>query len=160
MDAIDQEVIRRLQRNGRTSWVELAEALGVTPPAIAQRVRRLENRGIVRGFTALVNAEAIGLGLTAFIATSLERAEQREAFLARVAASDEIQECHHLTGDDDYLLKVHCRGVRDLDRLINLELKAIPGVVRTRTMVVLRTSKESTFLALPAPEEISVEAGA
>jgi Lrp/AsnC family leucine-responsive transcriptional regulator len=159
MDDIDRELVLRLQEDGRVSWVQLADALGVTPPAIAQRVRRLEGRGILRGFTAVVDAESIGLGLTAFVATSIERPTQREAFLERIAALGEVQECHHLTGEDDYLLKVRCRGVRDLDRLINVEIKGIPGVLRTRTMVVLRTSKESTALPLPsAADEVPAEA--
>lgn len=149
MDDIDRELLRRLQADGRVTWSQLAEALGVTPPAIAQRVRRLEERGILLGFTALVDAESIGLGLTALVAASLEHPNRREAFLERIAALGEVQECHHLTGEDDYLLKVRCRGVRDLDRLINVEIKGIPGVIRTRTTVVLRTSKDTTVLPLP-----------
>jgi Lrp/AsnC family leucine-responsive transcriptional regulator len=142
-----------LQDEGRASWTRLGELLGVTGPAAAERVRRLEQRGVIRGFTALIDPEAVGLALTAFIAVSLEKPGDRAGFLQRVQALPEIQECHHCTGDDDYLLKVRCRGVNDLDRLINAELKAVKGVLRTRTTIVLRTSKESPALALPAQAE-------
>jgi len=151
MDTNDIKALRLLQDEGRASWTRLGELLGITGPAAAERVRRLEERGIIRGFTTLINPESIGLGLTAFVALSLEKPSQRDAFLKRVQALPEIQECHHCTGDDDHLLKVRCSGVTDLDRLINTELKSLPGVLRTRTTVVMRTSKDST--ALPLPKE-------
>jgi Lrp/AsnC family transcriptional regulator, leucine-responsive regulatory protein len=127
----------------------------MTGPAAAERVRRLEERGIIRGFTALIDPESVGLALTAFIALSLEKPAHREAFLKRVQALPEIQECHHCTGEDDYLLKVRCRGVSDLDRLINTELKSLSGVLRTRTTIVMRTSKDSPALALNAAAKIA-----
>jgi Lrp/AsnC family leucine-responsive transcriptional regulator len=150
MDTNDIKVLRLLQDEGRTSWSRLGELLGMTGPAAADRVRRLEEQGIIRGFTALIDPESVGLALTAFIALSLEKPAHREAFLKRVQALPEIQECHHCTGEDDYLLKVRCRGVSDLDRLINTELKSLSGVLRTRTTIVMRTSKDSPALALNA----------
>jgi Lrp/AsnC family leucine-responsive transcriptional regulator len=148
MDSNDIKVLRLLQDDGRASWARVAELLGVTGPAAAERVRRLEQRGVIRGFTALIDPEAVGLALTAFIAVSLEKPAHRRAFLRRVQALPEIQECHHCTGEDDYLLKVRCRGVGDLDRVINTELKSVPGILRTRTTIVMRTSKDSPALAL------------
>lgn len=150
MDTNDIKALRLLQDEGRTSWSRLGELLGMTGPAAADRVRRLEEQGIIRGFTALIDPESVGLALTAFIALSLEKPAHREAFLKRVQALPEIQECHHCTGEDDYLLKVRCRGVSDLDRLINTELKSLSGVLRTRTTIVMRTSKDSPALALNA----------
>ena len=150
MDTNDIKALRLLQNEGRASWSRLGELLGMTGPAAAERVRRLEERGIIRGFTALIDPESVGLALTAFIALSLEKPAHREAFLKRVQALPEIQECHHCTGEDDYLLKVRCRGVSDLDRLINTELKSLSGVLRTRTTIVMRTSKDSPAVALNA----------
>lgn len=95
---------------------------------------------------ALVDPAAVGFALTAFIWVTLETPSHRRAFLARLAGLAEVQECHHVTGDDDYLLKVRCRGPLDLDRLLTEQLKAGPGVVRTRTQVVLRCEKESVGL--------------
>jgi Lrp/AsnC family leucine-responsive transcriptional regulator len=150
MDTNDIKALRLLQHEGRASWSRLGELLGMTGPAAAERVRRLEERGIIRGFTALIDPESVGLTLTAFIALSLEKPIHREAFLKLVQTLPEIQECHHCTGEDDYLLKVRCRGVSDLDRVINTELKSLSGVLRTRTTIVMRTSKDSHAVALNA----------
>lgn len=90
--------------------------------------------------------------MTALIAVSLERPSHREAFLDKVMKIQEIQECHHTAGDDDYMLKVRCQGTRDLDRIISEELKSLPGIVRTRTTIVLSTLKETSNVPLPRAE--------
>jgi Lrp/AsnC family leucine-responsive transcriptional regulator len=149
MDTIDIKAVERLQLAGRESWATLGVALGMTGPAAAERVRRLEADGVIRGYAALVDPEAVGAGLTAFVAVSLERPGHRAAFLRRVARLTEIQECHHVAGDHDYLLKVRCAGTADLDRILTDDLKGVPGVVRTQTTVVLRTLKESVVVPLP-----------
>lgn len=149
MDALDVKILDHLMGHGRATWAELAEGLGLSGPATADRVRRLEERGVIRGYAALVAPEAIGLPLTAFIAVTLERPRDRVVFLERVRALPEVQECHHVAGEDDYLLKVRCAGPRDLDRVISDELKDAPGVVRTRTAIVLTTEKDTIALPLP-----------
>src|SRR5262249_33992794 len=143
MDSIDSAILSSLMINGREAWARLGEQVGLTGPAVAERVKRLEERGIIRGYAALLGPEAVGFPLTAFIAVTLATPEHRGAFLAQVAALPEIQECHHVTGDDDYLLKVRCRGPADLDRLLTEQLKSGPGVIRTCTQVVLKSEKES-----------------
>jgi Lrp/AsnC family transcriptional regulator, leucine-responsive regulatory protein len=148
MDAVDIKAVSRLQADGRESWTRLGEALGMTGPAAADRVRRLEERGVIRGYAALLDPDAIGARLTAFIAVTLEHPKHRRAFLKRVEALAEVQECHHVAGDDDYLLKVRCSGTRHLDRVLSEELKGVPGVLRTRTTIVLGTAKETTALPL------------
>ena len=148
MDSMDMKVVGRLQSAGRESWTQLAELVGVTGPAAAERVRRLEERGIIRGYTAVLDPEAVGVRLTAFVAVTLRRPKHRRAFLKRVAALPEVQECHHVAGDDDYLLKVRCSGTGHLDRVLSDELKGVPGVLRTRTTIVLGTVKETTVLPL------------
>jgi Lrp/AsnC family leucine-responsive transcriptional regulator len=149
MDVIDMKAVARLQVAGRESWATLGVALGMTGPAAAERVRRLEADGVIRGYAALVDPPLVGAGLTAFVAVTLERPGSRAAFLRRVARLAEVQECHHVAGDYDYLLKVRCGGTADLDRLLTDELKGVPGVVNTRTTVVLRTLKESVIVPLP-----------
>jgi Lrp/AsnC family leucine-responsive transcriptional regulator len=146
MDAIDTMIVSLLLQDGREAWARIGERVGLTGPAVAERVRRLEEHGVIRGFAALVAPEPAGFPLAAFVSVTLETPHHRRAFLARVAALPEIQECHHVTGDDDYLLKVRCRGTADLDRLLTDQLKSGPGVVRTRTLVVLRSEKESVRL--------------
>jgi Lrp/AsnC family leucine-responsive transcriptional regulator len=148
MDANDYKAIAALQADGRESWTRLGERLGMTAPAAADRVRRLEQSGVVRGYAALVDPESVGAALTAFVAVTLDRPEHRKAFLKKVGKLAEVQECHHVDGDDDYLLKVRCRGTRDLDRVISEELKSVPGVGRTRTTIALSTAKETPILPL------------
>lgn len=143
MDAIDRELVRRLMANGRATWAELGAALKLSPPAVADRVRRLEERGLLIGFAALVDPEAAGFGLTAFVAVSLREPADRAPFLAWVEGACRVQACHHVAGDDDYLLLVRCRGTRDLERLVSDEIKSLPGIVRTRTTIVLSTVKET-----------------
>jgi Lrp/AsnC family leucine-responsive transcriptional regulator len=159
MDAIDLKVLGRLQSSGRETWAALGSLLGMTGPAAAERVRRLEERGVIRGYSALVEPTAVGLTLTAFVAVTLERPQHRAAFLARVGELSEVQECHHVAGDDDYLLKVRCRGPIDLDHLVSDRLKGVPGVARTRTTIVLRTAKESLALPLSTPAGAEGENG-
>ena len=146
MDETDAMILATLLDDGREAWSRIGERVGLTGPAVAERVKRLEERQVIRGYAALVNPDAVGFPLTAFISVTLETPAHRRAFLARVAALPEIQDCHHVTGDDDYLLKVRCRGPADLDRLLTEQLKGGPGVVRTRTQVVLRSEKESEGL--------------
>jgi Lrp/AsnC family transcriptional regulator, leucine-responsive regulatory protein len=148
MDTIDMKALRTLQVVGRESWASLGEALGMTGPAAADRVRRLEERGIIRGYTAVVDPGAVGAGLAAFVAVSLERPKDRARFLALVNNLSEVQECHHVAGDDDYILKIRCRDTSDLERLLTHELKSLTGVARTRTTVVLSTVKETSAVPL------------
>jgi len=147
LETLDSKAVQVLMQNGRATWADLAQHLGLSAPAAADRVRRLEEKGVIRGYAALVDPESVGYPLTAFVAIAFDRPDRRTAFLKRIASLAEVSECHHVAGDDDYLLKVRCRGTRDLDRLLIESLKTIPGV-RTRTTVVLGTAKESAIVPL------------
>jgi Lrp/AsnC family leucine-responsive transcriptional regulator len=127
--------------------------LSLSAPATADRVRRLEERQVITGYAALIDPEAIDCHLTAFIAVTLEHPQHRSAFLNLVHQLPEIQECHHVTGDDDYLLKVRCHTTKALEHLISESLKALPGVLKTRTTIVLSTVKETPVLPLNPPPE-------
>jgi Lrp/AsnC family leucine-responsive transcriptional regulator len=152
IDTIDYKAIEALMAQGRRTWADLAADLGLSAPAAADRVRRLEDRGIIRGYAALVDPAAAGCDLTAFVAVTLARPADRAPFLDLVARLPEVQECHHIAGDDDYLLKVRCAHTRDLDRVLSTELKSLPGVVRTRTTIVLSTLKETPVLPVNRDE--------
>ena len=112
-------------------------------------MRRLEERRRHQRLRRLLDPEAVGARLTAFVAVTLEHPRYRRAFLERVGSLAEVQECHHVAGDDDYLLKVRCSGTGHLDHVLSEELKGVPGVLRTRTTIVLGTAKETTVLPLP-----------
>jgi Lrp/AsnC family leucine-responsive transcriptional regulator len=148
LDAIDRKALSLLARNARVTWAELAQALGLSAPAAAYRVHKLEERGIIKSYSAVFDAESLGYSLTAFVFVALADQRRRSAFHAGVKRLDEIVECHHVTGDDDFLLKVRCRGTRDLDRLLVEELKGKMGVARSRTTIVLDTAKETAAIPI------------
>jgi Lrp/AsnC family leucine-responsive transcriptional regulator len=150
MDTLDRKALRLLMQQGRMSWAELGHALALSAPATAERVRKLEEAQVIRGYTALVNPEELGFPLLAFIFLSLSDQRRRGAFLERVRKMEEILECHHVAGEDDYLVKVRCRSTRDLNRILVEELKGKLGVARTRTTVILDTAKET--LTIPAAD--------
>ena len=148
MDAIDRKALGRLMTDGRTSWADLGEHLGLSAPAAAERVRKLEERGVIRQFAALPGPIEAGFPVLAFVSVTLQSQSKRKAFLDAVGRHGGIQECHHVAGDDDYLLKVRCKTMGDLDDLLSEELKGRMGVARTRTTVVLGSAKESTALPI------------
>jgi Lrp/AsnC family leucine-responsive transcriptional regulator len=143
MDALDRKALAHLMRQGRATWAELGQLLGLSAPAAADRVRKLEEKGIIRGYAALPNPEALGYPLVAYVFVTLGSQRKRSVFLRSMEKLAEVTECHHIAGDDDYLLKIRCRGTQDLDRLLGRELKDKLAVARTRTTVVLATPKET-----------------
>jgi len=148
MDTLDKKAIRFLMDHGRATWAQLGELLGLSAPSAADRVRKLEEQGVLRGYAALADAALLGYPLTAFVSVSLASHRQRAAFLRAVAKLEQVAECHHVTGDDDYLLKVRCRGTQDLDHLLARQLKEKLGVARTRTTIVLSTAKETVRIPI------------
>jgi Lrp/AsnC family leucine-responsive transcriptional regulator len=143
MDTLDRKALSLLMEKGRITWAELGQSLGLSAPAAADRVRKLEEQKIIHGYSALVDAEALGYPLLAFVSVSLDDQRKRVAFLNGIRKLEQIVECHHITGDDDYILKIRCRGTRDLDRILVEELKGKLNVGRTRTTIVLNTAKET-----------------
>ena len=103
----------------------------------------MEEQGVIKGYGAIIDPEYVGCECTAFVDVTLAHPDNRSIFLQRVQELKEIQECHHIAGDYDYLLKVRCRNTKDLDRVISLELKEVPGVIKTRTTIVMDTHKET-----------------
>jgi Lrp/AsnC family leucine-responsive transcriptional regulator len=146
VDALDRKALPLLIKDARITWSELGHSLGLSAPAAAERVRKLEEQGVIKGYSAILDAEALGYSLTAFVFVTLIDQRRRAAFHAGVNRLDQIVECHHVAGDDDFLLKVRCRGTRDLDRLLVEELKGKMGVARSRTTVVLDTAKETSAI--------------
>lgn len=106
---------------------------------------------MIGGYAALVDPDAAGCGLGAFVSVTLERADDRRSFLDMVRSLSEILECHHVAGSEDYILKLRCADTRELERLISDRLKSVPGV-RIRTGVILSTVKETHILPVRVPE--------
>jgi Lrp/AsnC family transcriptional regulator, leucine-responsive regulatory protein len=152
MKTIDSKALMLLMRDGRATWAEVGQVVGLSAPAAAERVHKLEKRGVIRGFAAIVEPASVGYPLTAYVSVTLASHRNRAAFLRAIAKMEQVAECHHVAGDDDYLLKVRCRGTQDLDHLLASELKDKLGVARTRTTIVLSTAKESVLVPI-GPEQ-------
>jgi Lrp/AsnC family transcriptional regulator, leucine-responsive regulatory protein len=148
LDTLDKKALNLLVRQGRATWAELGQTLGLSAPSAAERVRKLEQAKVITGYAALLDPTALGYPLTAFIFVTLAHSRDRSTFLRAIAKMDQISECHHIAGDDDYLLKVRCRTTADLDQLLAKELKDKLGVARTRTTIVLATAKESVNIPI------------
>jgi Lrp/AsnC family leucine-responsive transcriptional regulator len=152
LNSIDSKIIRHLMANARATWSELGALLKLSAPASADRVRRLEEKGVIKGYFAAVDPEAVGYGMAALISVSLSTSEARMDFLSRIQELGEVLECHHVAGDEDYILKVRCCTTRDLERLISHDLKSVAGVSKTRTTVILSTIKETSILPISVGE--------
>lgn len=145
MDEIDLSLLTELAADARVSWVQLASRLRLSRQTVSDRIQRLEESGILRGFQPVIDPAAVGAHLTAFIGVTVNRPEDCERFLAAIRSIHEVQECHHVAGEDSYLLKVRTQGTRGLEQLITERLKSIQGVVKSRTTVVLSTAKETAL---------------
>ena len=147
MDELDQKTLRFLMKKGRGTWAELGKLLHLTAPAAAERARKLESDGTITGYTAIVDPQKLGFPLTAFVAVTIGDQGKRAKFLRLAERHPQILECHHVAGEDDYLLKIRCRGTADLDHFLSKTLKdGDLGVLRTRTTIVLATAKETATL--------------
>lgn len=149
MDSLDLLIVNRLQAEGRATQLELAREVGLSQPAVAERIRKLEQRGIITGYTARVDAAKLGKDITAFIGVGIDHPRHFEAFAERVRALDDVLECHRVAGEDSYLLKVKTRNTGTLDDLLVGTLRTIPGVTRTVTTIVLSSIKEETVVHVP-----------
>ena len=148
LDHLDFLIIEHLAANARVTWTELSAQLGLSAPAITERVRKLEERGIIRGYTVLLQPEALACGLLAFVAVQITDSKSRKTFLERIKSMPEVLECHHMSGDDDYWLKVRCADTKALERIITENLKSISSGIRTRTSIALSSFKDSPSLPL------------
>lgn len=150
LDDVDKRLLRALQVDGRLSNVELARAVHLSPPATHARLRRLEKEGYIRQYAAVVSREKTGYDLLCFIHVSLQmhQLEQVEKFREATRQMPEVLECHHITGEYDYLLKVALRNRKDLERFLVDRLTPIPGVGRIHTSLVLTEVKATMALPL------------
>jgi Lrp/AsnC family leucine-responsive transcriptional regulator len=146
INEIDNQILNIIQQDARISNAEIARQVGLAPSAVLERVKKLEERGIIRGYATELDAAQIGFGLTAFIFVRTKDCSDEADKL--LAAIPEVLEVHDVAGDEDYLLKVRAKDTEDLARILREKLKNVPNVISTRTTVVLRTIKETTALPI------------
>jgi Lrp/AsnC family transcriptional regulator, leucine-responsive regulatory protein len=140
MDAVDRSILASLERDGRQSFSTLAENVGLSKTPCWSRVQSLEKSGALIDYFAEADPKAVGLGVHAFVQISIDSARRAE-FENAIRNSPAVIECYTVAGDADYLAKVACRDVDDLDNLLRFNLSVIPGVQRSQTMVCLKTIK-------------------
>jgi Lrp/AsnC family transcriptional regulator, leucine-responsive regulatory protein len=154
-DAIDLQIITSLQEHGRIPLTKLAEQVGLSAPSVIERVKKLEDGGLITGYHASVDARKLGKDVTAFIGVSIGHPRTISLFERTVALLDDVLECHHVTGEHTVLLKVKTNNTGTLEQLIRT-IRLIDGVTRTETMVVLSTHTERTQISVGNEE---VDAG-
>lgn len=154
LDDKDRLLLRLLQENSRISSAELARHLKLSAPGLQKRLKRLEENGFIEGYVTLVNREALGLDLLCFTQVTLTHQQPGCAgqFCERVKDLPEVLECHHLTGEFDYLLKVVVPDSQHLEQFLTEKVRQLPGVDKIRTSIVLSEVKVSTSLPLQAGE--------
>ncbi|MFM2118624.1 MAG: hypothetical protein RL722_92 [Pseudomonadota bacterium] len=150
LDAIDRAILNHLQANARLSNVELAEQVHLSPSACLRRVRQLEEAGVIAGYVALLDPRAVGQSGTSFTIVNVERTsiEALSRFEDAVKLEPAILDCYYVAGTNDYLIRFTYQGAEDLERFHSEVLTRLPGVVRSNSMLVLRTVKKTTALQL------------
>lgn len=140
LDKIDRELLRSLQADARATNAELAQRIGLSPSACLRRLQRLERSGVIRAYTAVLDGEALGRGSTVFIEVTLtgQSGAVLDAFERAVAACPDVLECHLMSGDFDYLLRVAVADMRDYERVHRQHVAAFPHVARVRTAFAMR----------------------
>lgn len=155
LDATDRRILNALQENARLSNVELSEQVHLSPSQCHRRLKRLEDAGVVAGYAARLDPEAVGLGVTAFVSVTLGKHGENPAarFADAVRVIPEILECHSVTGEADYLLRVAAADLKAFSDFLMHELMRLPEVDAVRSSIALECIKAPTALPLrpPAP---------
>lgn len=146
-DSLDIAILDLLQENCKQALSAIGEKVGLSAPAVVERIHKLEDAGVIRGYTAVLDARLLGMDVTAFIGVKVAHPRSVEAFQREMLPVQEVLECHHVTGGHTLLLKIKTASTATLERLID-RIRSIPGVTETETMVVLSTQTERWRLPL------------
>jgi Lrp/AsnC family transcriptional regulator, leucine-responsive regulatory protein len=147
LDDIDLKILDVLQTNGRTKRNDLAQVVGLSLPSVSERLKKLEDNGIIAGYFATVDHKKLGKDITAFIFVKVDSSKHYNFFLEHANHVDDILECHAITGDGSHLLKVRTKNTESLEKLL-AKIQAWNSVVNTRTNLVLSTSKETMHIKI------------
>lgn len=151
LDGTDLRILDLLQENCKRPLAAIGEKVGLSAPAVTERIHKLEQAGIITGYVALLDGRLLGLDVTAFIGVSMGHPRLIDAFEREIESVDDVLECHHVTGGHTLMLKVKTESTESLEALID-RLRSIEGVARTETMVVLSTRAERARVPLLGPE--------
>ena len=146
MDDIDYKILNQLKENARIQISDISKKVNLSIPAISERIRKLEDSGIIDKYTVRINREKMEYKLLAFIFINIEKTEHIQEFRNTIIKFNGVLECHHLAGEYDYILKVVVKDTRDLEEFISNKLKKIRGVSKTNTIISLSSIKEEINL--------------
>lgn len=149
LDRIDLKILFILQNDGRRRLADIADEVDLSAPAVMERVKKLEAAGVIRGYHALLDGKKVGKDITAFIGVSVGNQRDIDKFAVRMMRYSDVLECHHVTGDESFILKVKAANTGALEKLLG-DIRSVEGVTRTVTKVVLSTAKECLTLELDA----------
>ncbi len=150
-DSKDRDILNIIQQDARVSNVDIAKQIGLAPSATLERIRKLEERGVIQGYVTKIDPTEMGFGLTAFISVKTQDyCEETDKFLAAIP---EVLEVHDVAGEDSYLLKVRVKNTKALSTLLREAFKNLPNVISTNTTVVLETIKETIALPIEKSEK-------
>jgi len=147
IDEIDAKILELLQEDGRMKRSDVADEVDLSISAVSERMRKLEERGVIQGYKAIVDPKRLHLDITAFIRVSVDGSEQYPAFVDEVIDMEPVLEVHSITGAGSHVMKVRTKNTTTLERFLS-KIQAVPGVTQTTTSIVLSTFKESR--AVPA----------
>lgn len=145
-NARDVEIIRLLQENGKLSYAEIGLKIGLSVTAVKERIKKLIQTKILTDNVYIPNPEKLGFDICAFVQVLMPMVSEEENFVMQIDKIPEVQECHFITGEYSYLLKIRVRNTKDLEALIGKKIKSITGVTRTNTIIALTSSKETLRL--------------
>lgn len=146
MDITDIKIIEVLKQNGRATASEISKRVSLSVPAVTERIRKMEETGLIEGYTVRINRERTNYRLLAYIFVSIDRTENIEEFRDDIVKFNSVLECHHVVGEYDYLLKVIVEDTKSLEHFLSDVLKKVNGVVKSNTVIVLSTLKEAINL--------------
>lgn len=151
LDQIDRKVLEILQNNAKITNAQLSKEIGLSPAPTLERVKKLEQSGIIQSYHAQLNRDRVGLGVTTFVLISLtgHKKQVTDSFVEQINEIPEVIECHHITGSGDFLLKVIAKDIASYQQIMLNKINEIEEVANTQTMVILSTFKESKVLPIP-----------
>lgn len=149
-DKIDLQILKILQENGRITNLQLSNEIGLSPAPTLERVRKLENAGIIKDYHAVVDEEELGLGIKTFVQVQLDfhKSNTIQTFADEVRDIKEVVECHHVTGGCDFILKIYVKDIKSYEQLIMEKISNISVVKTFQSMMILSTSKMDSVMPL------------
>jgi Lrp/AsnC family leucine-responsive transcriptional regulator len=145
LDDLDITILRKLQENGRTKRSELAEMIGLSIPSLSDRLKKLEDHGVIEGYYTKLNRHIFGFDIMAFVSVIMESSKNYEKFIEHVKKTPDILECYSILGEGSHILKLVVKETKELEQILS-KIQSWPGVIRTVTSFVLSPIKETTNL--------------